>query len=170
MKISAPQKAKLIIGIMYVKEDDCASVISTLKEQFGEIEEESEPYDFSKFTKYYEEEMGSSIKKRFVTFKKLIGMEKLASIKITTNKIEEKFSESGKRRINLDPGYLSKYSLVLASMKERARRIYLGKGIFAEIALNFKKESCMCFDYTYADFKDRKNQEFFLKTRRTLLK
>ena len=76
---------KLIIGVMY--KDDFNSIVDKLKGLFGEVDSVSDDYDFS-FTNYYEKEMGAGLKKRILSFKKLIDREELAAIKHKTNEIE----------------------------------------------------------------------------------
>jgi hypothetical protein len=59
-----------------------------------------------------------------------------------------------RRRINLDPGYLTEAKVVLATTKDYAHRIYLGSGIFAEVALRYKEaaKSFVPLEYTYRDY------------------
>lgn len=159
-------KAKFFIGIMYSSEDLLEKVKKELVNKFGEIEIESEPYDFTKFTSYYEPEIGKKLIKRFLTFKKLMSEDKLVSMKLFINKLEEKYSKNGKRNVNLDPGFLTKEKLVLATKKPRAHRIYLGRKVYADLTLLFKKNSCITFDWTYADFKSKLVQDFFLNIRK----
>jgi hypothetical protein len=141
--------------------------LKLLEGGFGEVDKIIEPYDFT-FTDYYENEMGGGLEKRFIVFKKPIERAKLADIKIFTNGIEKEFSVEGKRQINIDPGYLTRASLVLASTKEFPHRIYLKDGIFAEVALLFKRDGCRSLEWTYPDFKTEKTCDFFLTLRNDL--
>lgn len=161
-------KAKLLIALMYSNKDIYNNAISLLIKRFGEIDRESLEYKFN-FTNYYEKEMGSNLLKRFVTFKELIDAEELKKIKLFTHKIEEKFSMNNKRLINIDPGYITKTQLVLASFKEKPRKIYLGKGVYADLILLFKKDGCITFKWTFPDYKLKENQEFFLEVRKNIL-
>jgi hypothetical protein len=43
--------------------------------------------------------------------------------------------------------------LVLASTKDFCHRIYLDRGIFAEITLVYKKDSFTHWDWTYPDYR-----------------
>ena len=168
MKPKKPEKTKLLIGIMYKNDTSLEKVKKELIKKFGAIDHESQPYLFDDFSMYYEKEMGKKIYKKFLTFEKLIDREKLADIKLFTNSLEEKYSKNKKRTINLDPGYITKYSLILASAKERYNKILLRKGIYGEITLTFAKSRCISFEYTHKDYRDSKNQEFFLKIRNQL--
>ena len=167
-QIKPASKAKLFCGIMYSDKKIYRRVVSELIKKFGEIEAESEAYDFASFTDHYFQEMGNKIMKRFVVFRKMIDRSRLAGIKLWTNSKEASFSKSRKRAVNLDPGYFTLHNLVLASAKDRSRRIYLGKGIYAELTLVFKKDGCITFDWTYADFKSDYVKKFFLQQRNAL--
>jgi len=168
MKPKPASKAKLFAGIMYSDKKTYSEVIKALEKKFGMPESVSEPYDFTAFTKYYASEMGKKILKRFVVFKALINRDELADIKLFTNKLEEKFSRKGRRKINIDPGYVTLHNLVLASAKERANKIYLGKGIYADLILIFHKNKCEHFSHTFPDFKSKLVQDFFLQVKKQL--
>jgi len=170
MKPTQPSKAKFFIGIIYKDKETYNKVLQELKEEFGEIETESFEYNFDEFTKYYEGEIGTGLKKKFIIFKNLISRDKITDIKLFTNSIEDKHSKEENRLINLDPGYLTQFSLILPSAKERPHKIYLDKGIFADPIYIFKKNSCITFQHTFPDFKSEKIQQFFIETRKNYLK
>src|SRR3989344_3330504 len=132
-------RVKLIIGVMYKESENCNTAIALLKERFGEIDDEVE-YDFN-FTEYYTPEMGSQLKKKLLMFKTEIDREWLAQIKLDTNAIEDEGkSEKNNRRINLDPGYLTLHNVVLASAKEMPHKVFIGKGMFGDVVLEYKKD------------------------------
>ena len=92
----------------------------------------------------------------------------LADIKLLTNDIEAIYSQNGKRRVNLDPGYITLAKIVLASTKNYSHRIYLGKGIYAELALFYKNHQFIAMPYTYNDYKDQTYLVMFMKVRNLL--
>jgi len=161
-------KAKLINALMYSSTDFYKKALRELIKKFGDIEYESKEFRFN-FTDYYKKEIGSNLLKRFVCFKKLIKKENLAYIKAFTNKLEERYKKKGKRRINIDPGYITTDHLVLASVKKRPHRIYLSKGIYVDINLIFRRKDCINLPWTFPDYRLKLNQEFFLKIRKNLL-
>ncbi len=124
-----------------------------LKSLFGGIDFSSPFFNFN-YTDYYKEEMGENLKKKFISFSKLINPEELSKIKIISQEIEKEFFNEGKRRINLDPGYLSLSKVVLASTKDSYHRLYLENGIYGEVTLYFFKGSYKSFQWTYPDYKD----------------
>ncbi len=72
------------------------------------------------------------------------------------------------RPLNLDPGYIELGKLVLASTKDFAHRIYLGRGIFAEVTLQYKHHLWRHHEYTFADYRREDYQRFFSECREWL--
>ncbi|OGM01562.1 hypothetical protein A3K72_02090 [Candidatus Woesearchaeota archaeon RBG_13_36_6] len=159
-------KAKLFVGMMYSNIEHYNKAIELLEKDFGEIELEGEEFDFN-FTKYYEKEMGKNLKKRFVLFKKPIDRVELPDIKLQTIKLEEKSRKNGKRQVNIDPGYITLNNVIVASTKELPHRIYLNKGIFADLLLLLKKKDVIPFKHTFTDYEQSK--DFFLKARQKMI-
>ncbi|MDD5253999.1 MAG: DUF4416 family protein [Candidatus Nanoarchaeia archaeon] len=168
MKTIKPKKVKLFCGILYLREEDLSLILKKLEKKFGSIEEMSLPYDFV-FTSYYEPEFGKNLKKRFVVFKKLIDPKNISNIKLFTNNLENKVVKRGKRKINIDPGYISVDQLILPTAKPRPHRIYLEKGVYADHTYIFKKNEVITFQHTFPDFKQNFVKEFFLNLRRKYL-
>jgi hypothetical protein len=161
-------KAKLFAAIMYSGEEAYKKAIEELVKKFGAIDGESEVFAFN-FTDYYEQEMGQKLFKKFLSFKNLISREELADIKLFTNELEKELSVEERRQVNIDPGYVTALNLILATKKESQHRIYLRDGVFAEVTLAFRKNGCICFEWTYPDYRAKVACEFLLKVRKELL-
>jgi hypothetical protein len=161
-------EVKLLIGIMYNDKELLSKIISILRERFGDIESELE-YDFS-FTDYYKPEMGENLKKKIIIFKNLIKREQLADIKNWTNGLEDRESINQKRKINLDPGYLTICNVVLASAKEMPHKIYISEGMFGDVVLEFKNRSFQHSEHTFPDYKSDVVKNFLNKARETYKK
>ncbi len=58
------------------------------------------------------------------------------------------------RRVNIDPGYIALERLVLATGKNYTHRIYLSKGIYADLTLVFHQGSFQTLAWTYRDYAD----------------
>lgn len=155
-KAKKPRRVKLVIGMLTRDKKLFDTIEEFFVKEFGEIDCRGPVLPFE-YTNYYKKEMGHPLKRRFVSFRKLIPPENLPKIKIATNSLEVKFAakEKGsiKRRINIDPGYISDAKLVLATTKDYFHRIYLNKGIYAEVTLAWKKGSFRPFEWTYPDYK-----------------
>jgi hypothetical protein len=162
---------KLMIAVMYSDTDLYTRCKSELVNEFGMIDAESEAYDFDKFTKFYEKEMGTGLVKRFIIFREpMESMEKnksikdnLKKIKLKTAETEKSFSSEGRRKINLDPGYLTESELALASFKKGAgHKKDIGGGVFLHKVLEFK-DRAIIFRHTFPDYRVKENQAFFQK-------
>lgn len=143
-----------------------------LKRKFGPIELRSQIFPFT-YTDYYEAEMGRDIKRQFLSFQRLIDPGVLAGIKLFTNKLEEKLQKeeaSTGRPINLDPGYLASSKLVLASTKDYYHRIYLERGIYAEVTLRYVKGAFEPLPWTYPNYRSKEYIDFFIETRTLYMK
>ena len=151
-KISQVAPVKLVVGFIYKEESFLRKAELTLQKYFGEIDFKSQELEFN-LTDYYKEELGTNLKRGFISFKKLILPQALPKIKILTNRIEEKLSINKTRTINIDPGYLNLAKFVLATTKDFAHRIYIDKGIYAEITLAYHGKSFESWEWTYPDFR-----------------
>ena len=155
-KAKRPRQVKLLIGMLTKNKLLFDSVEEFFIKLFGKIDYRSPVLPFT-HTDYYKKEMGAPLERQFVSFRKLIHPEGLPKIKIATNSLEEKLSKkekgSRKREINIDPGYISDSKLVLATTKNYFHRIYMDKGIYAEVTLTWKKGGFEPFDWTYPDYK-----------------
>ena len=151
-KITVTAPVKLVIGLIFKDETVLIKTQKILSRLFGKIDYASQIIPFV-FTDYYAEEMGAGLKRKFLSFKKLIPSQKLAEIKILTNKIEGRFFREKSREINIDPGYLTMAKLVLASTKDYYHRVQISKNIFAEITLYYKHKGFHFFEWTYPDYK-----------------
>ena len=123
-----PIPVKFICAFIYSQETIYENAKSILIKKFGKIDFETEKIKFD-ITGYYNEEMGTPLFRRFISFKKLKNPSEFSSIKLYCLKIEKKFSKENKRKINIDPGYINEAKLVLTTTKDFAHRIYLNKVI-----------------------------------------
>ena len=161
-------KVKLFFALMYKNKRVFGKAIKELKHNFGEFDTKSAAYSFD-FTDYYKKEMGANLKKIVFSSKKLIQRERLPSIKIKTNMIEQKLARNGKRMINIDPGYLTDHNMILASAKELPHRAYIGKGIFADIQLRFRNGKFEPFSHTFKDYRQKEILDYFFNLRKVYL-
>ncbi len=166
MKVSP---VKLITGIIFKDEDLRIEAEKILRKRFGQLDFESEIMDFD-YTDHYEKEMGKKLSRKFISFKRLIKPERLAGIKRFTNSLESRFSSGGRRKINLDPGYLDANKLVLATTKDWGHRIYLRKGIYAEVTLYFQNKTFKSWEWTYPDYRGEAYIRIFNALRKDYLK
>ena len=163
-KIRQCQPVKLFIGFIFREEPFFEKAKQTLENKFGKIDFESSTFPFS-HTDYYQKEFGVHLKRKFISFKRLIPPDKLAKIKNQTNRIEQKLAQNQKRSVNLDPGYLNFSKVVLASTKDYGHRIYLRWGIYTEITLLYQNKAFHPLVWTYPDYRTGEYLDVFQKIR-----
>lgn len=179
-KVHPPTQVNLIIGMLSNVTGLFGMAENRLEKKFGPIELRSPILPFN-YTDYYEKEMGKDVKRQFFSFQKLIDPGALADIKLFTNKLEESCRDKALpgrlldarrcyRPINLDPGYLASSKLVLASTKDYSHRIYLKKGIYAEVTLRYAKGAFEPLPWTFPDYRSKEYIDFFTETRTLYMK
>jgi len=135
---------------------------------WGNVALESPVFEFHQ-TDYYRPTMGPDLRKVFLAFDRLIDPGCLAEVKVQTNAWEAEYARSAghaePRPLNLDPGYLTLGKLVLASTKDFAHRIYLARGIYAEVTLFFRHGRWEHHEWTFADYRRPEYHEFFTRCR-----
>jgi hypothetical protein len=94
----------------------------------------------------------------------------LASIKLQTNEIESRLADGDRRLVNLDPGMLGAGRFCLATTKDRAHRIPLEGGIFAELTLIYEKGGFHPLPWTYPDWASEPVREMLARWRKRLFK
>jgi len=150
-----PKPAKYFVALLSSDSELLAAVETDLAAIFGSIDARSEIFPWS-FSRFYEEEMGPGLLRRFVSFEPLASPERLADFKLATQRIEDRYRgempQHWGRRMNLDPGYLESGKVVLASTKNASHRIYLRSGIFAEATLLYYDGAFHGSSYTYQDY------------------
>jgi hypothetical protein len=117
--------------------------------------------------------MGPDLKRCFVSFAELISPERIAEIKRMTMDLEVRLADDclrppEQRVVNLDPGYMNLSKLVLATTKDHAHRIYLDRGIYAEVTLRFCQGKWTAWPWTYPDYAAETYHPFFMQVRQRL--
>ncbi len=172
-EIHAKQSVLLILPAFAAEERALLWGREKAIELFGPIVLESETFRFDRFTNYYAPSMGAELLKRIWAFENPIDPERLASVKVATNRLEEEYARETTfatiaRPLNLDPGYVDLGKLVLASTKDHSHRIYLQQGIFAELTLIYTKKQWQPLPWTYPDYQSQEYHRFFDRCREYL--
>ena len=126
-----------------------------LEQIYGPVALASPDFDFHQ-TRYYEPTMGPGLRKRLLVFRDLAAADCLPEVKLRTNALEIELAGGYPevRPLNLDPGVLSLGKFLLATTKDQAHRIYLSRGIFAEVTLRFQAGTFEPWEWTYADYRE----------------
>lgn len=150
--------------MIYSDNDENEKCLQQLINIFGRVDLVSKEYPFE-ITDYYENELGAFLKRKFVSFDRLIEPQQLAEIKRLTNIIESKYSTGQKRKVNLDPGYLDMDKFILASAKYGRQKIYLDKGIYADPTLYFYNKKFHSYSWSFPDFSSGVYDSYFIQVR-----
>jgi hypothetical protein len=145
-----------------------AWAIERFETEWGPLAAASDPFEFTE-TDYYQATMGRDLKKQFLACSRPFDPAELIDRKLQTNDWEAAYASMAKhmesRPLNLDPGYLTKAKLVLASTKDHSHRLYLGRGIYAEVTLYYKSGRWQHREWTYPDYRRADFQAFFTRLR-----
>jgi len=119
---------------------------------FSPVEYRSNVYPFD-ITDYYVDEMGGPLSRVIISFENLHDPSFLVCGKEKAVQVETTCSLHGKRLVNIDVGYLDLHKVVLASYKGRGNKIYLNRGVWADMILSFRKGKVDPFPWSFPDFK-----------------
>lgn len=150
-RTSIPEDVMLFSSVLYHEKAPVDSVLSILNDRFGDTLLVTDPMPFT-YTSYYHAEMGSPLSRILIAFSRLVPRDSMPAIKTGTNEIEYNFMKKGNRTINLDPGLITLENVCLATTKPYIHRIYLGKGIWAEVTLIYRGNSFQKLEWTYPDY------------------
>jgi len=151
-RLKIPPPVKPVAAIFTSDPGLLAEAGRRLEAEVGVLDYISREFLFDQ-TDYYREEMGWPLKKRYLAAERLMDPTSLVALKIRAMAIEAEFLDGGgRRRVNIDPGYLSAERLVLATGKNYIHRIYLGQGVWADLTLIFEAGEFKTLPWTYPDY------------------
>jgi len=149
--IKSPPPVQFFASVIFSDSGILSQAEARLSALIGAIEEKTANASFTQ-SDYYAPEMGTGLMRLFILFQPLLGREKLADIKRSTNEIEEILATRGRRSVNVDPGYIALEHVVLGTTKGYTHRIYLGRGIFADLTLVYENGTYRGLPWTYPDY------------------
>ena len=153
MRPGKPDPVKPVVSVFTAEAGLFSPVIKRLEERFGAADLLSEPLPFTA-TDYYREEFGTGLARKVVSFERLMGAEDLSTAKRFTNGIEDDYTAGGRRRVNIDPGYMALEKFVLASCKNFSHRIFIGDGVWADLTLMYAGDGFTALPWTYPDYRE----------------
>ena len=163
-----PRPAKYFVALLSSDSEHLTAVEKDLSTILGAVETRSDVWLWT-VSDFYQKEMGTCLRRRFLSFEPLASPGELARIKILTQQIEDKYrrkvADFTGRRVNIDPGYIDAFKLALASTKNARQRIYLHSGIYAEATLLYFNGAFHGLAYTYPDYLWPATLEFFTSLR-----
>lgn len=169
-RVTSVEPVRLFFGLLLARGVDPPRVHDVLAREFGPLAMVSQLWPFD-HTDYYTPEMGPGIRRQFACAARLIDPAELPGIKLKTNEIESALADPATRNrlVNIDPGYVSLSKVVLASTKDHAHRLYLGRGIFGEVTLTFHRgKGFEPWPWTYPDYRQETTRAWFNHVRETM--
>lgn len=158
-------RVKLFCGLIFKDRALADRAVLLLSRKYGRVDSVSDVLPFDKTT-YYEEEMGLDLKRMFLSFERLIDREKISLVKHDSNRMELSISGGEERRkINIDPGYLTAANVSLATTKDFQHRVYVGRGIYLENTLRFRRGGWEDWEWTYPDYRSAEYKAWFDRIR-----
>jgi hypothetical protein len=147
-----PDPVKLFVAILWSDASILPDTVRRLEEAWGPVDfvGPDRPFDL---TDYYLAEMGPGLQRRLLAFEQLVSPETICAAKLFCFVLEKALSRDGRRRVNLDAGYLDHNKVVLASFKKAGQKIYLEEGIYADLVARYKAGRYQPFEWTFPDFK-----------------
>lgn len=147
-----PEKAQLLAFVLAPGPEWGAELVAALEARFGKI------LHFGKFapfggTGYYGPEMGGELFRAVVSFERLVEPECIAAEKARSNELEAELSASGRRRVNVDIGYMDLDKVVLPSYKRGPFKLYAGGGVWLDMQLTYAKGRFHPTAWAFPDFK-----------------
>jgi len=141
-----------------------------IAEKLGSLDFRSEIINFSDFSTYYDQEFGGHCWKYLVALKAPLPVDQIVPIKLLTEQIEAELAhetEGGRQRtVNIDPGFVTGWQVVLASVKIHSHRIYVNRGVYCELTLLYRDKAFQSFPWTYNDYQSPPFLDFLNKLRR----
>jgi hypothetical protein len=163
-----PLPVKPLISILCAQKELAAELLAELTEWFGPTDIVSPWLPFT-HTDYYAPEMGAVLWRRLTAFLHLADPSALPEWKLFTNDLERRFSLGARRLVNIDPGYLTRERLVLATGKNYVHRLYLDHGIYGDLTLIYQNRRFQPLPWTYPDYASPPLLEFLALVRKKYL-
>ncbi len=146
-----PLAVKPVASLILARDDLTEPLLRRLAGYFGPVDLVGPLWPFT-ITNYYAREMGEALGRRLVSFLHLASPAHLPDWKIFATFLEERFSLGGRRLVNLDPGYVARERLVLATGKNYAHRIYLNQEVYGDLTLLYEQGKFQALPWTYLDY------------------
>jgi Domain of unknown function (DUF4416) len=140
-------------ALLYREPEALQAALERLAAAFSPVERLGAAHAFDR-TDYYAPEMGTGLERLLVAFQRLEAPGWLVPAKLAAAGIEDALRVDGRRRVNVDVGYLDLGKVVLASFKERPTKLYLERGVWADLTLTFADGAWHPLPWSFPDFRD----------------
>ena len=149
----SPKPCAYYCGFIWSRRERLEACVEQSEALWGPVLDRSEDFEFAE-TAYYHSEMGPGLRRTYYLYRTLLAdPSTLIERKHQAARFEEASQEEGRRAVNLDPGYFNGHQLVIATFKDYAHRIYLGRGVYAHLEYLFRNGEPVLLPWTYPDFR-----------------
>lgn len=146
------EKAQLLAFVLAPGGEWAPDLVAELEACFGQVLHLGKLFPFDG-TGYYGREMGGGLFRGLVSFAALVEPEKIALEKARSNSLEAKLSKAGRRKVNVDVGYMDLDKVVLPSFKRGPFKLYAGGGVWLDMQLTYAKGRFHPTAWAFPDFK-----------------
>ena len=147
-----PDPALFVCSLLSARMDEHLDRFrSALTTRFGPLVHESLDLPFD-HTTYYDEELGTPIVRRLLGFDTLVPLTVLPEAKHFCAGLERESLADGRRVVNLDPGLITPERLLLATGKNFTHRVYLDRGVWADLTLIWTGGDWKALPWTFPDY------------------
>ena len=146
------EPVKLLVAALGSNPEALEKSIDGLRAGRGDIDHRGAARPFN-LTDYYEEELGGGLERTILSFAAPASPGELVNLKHECIELERALATGpGRRSVNLDAGYLDHGKLVLASLKPAGQKIYLARGVYADLVARYGGGRYQPFEWTFPDF------------------
>jgi hypothetical protein len=164
-----PEPVKAILALLWSDPERRESALKAAADAWGPIDHLGPDHLFQE-TDFYAGEMGRPLFRRILSFEPLCPPDFLPDAKHAANDVENSLRRPQGRTVNLDVGALDHNKVVLASMKPAGQKIYLSRGVYADLVLRYRSGAYRPLEWTFLDLRDGRYQADFLRIRRIYLR
>ncbi|MCP4912854.1 MAG: DUF4416 family protein [Oligoflexia bacterium] len=175
--ITEQPKSLLVLALLYRRDiHSRETILSKLPDDWRVFSlYEDLPVEIATMKSYYSKEMGDVdlLQRDFLIFHNMMPKNSLVELKELCQKIEFPNKDLNERTLNLDFGLLSLENFLLATGKSFSHRVYLDRGVFAELTYQTDGNRYQTLPWTYPDYNNESVIQFFEAGRqylKTLLK
>ena len=167
--LKKPHRVKLFFSLLYQDISVCEPWLDLFYQKWGRADIMYHQIPFL-HTSYYEEEFGKTLERSILSFSNHIERDQLIEAKLWGVQIENQLAnDRGNRTLNIDPGYVTDYQVVLATGKNYSHRIYLDRGVFADLTMVYREGKYQALPWTYPDYIQEPLQGIFTEIRKAYL-
>jgi hypothetical protein len=152
-EVKQPETVLPFVGLLIAAAVDADEVAERVSAEVIGVGEIGGPFDFD-YTDYYEREMGSDLRRYWALGVELLEPDNLVELKLKANELERELAVGDRRRVNVDPGYVSEYAVVAATCKKLPASLYLGKGVYGYLLFLYRSGTFEPLEWAYPDYRD----------------